>query len=161
MRVGITGHGNLVPECVDGVRAALRATVEQEVPGGSSLVGVTCLAPGADQLFARVVLDLGGRVEVVLPALDYRDRMKPEKRPAYDELLAKAHVVSVLPNELSGRHAYVMANERMLASVELLIAVWDGNPPDGRGGTADVVETARASGVPVVVVWPPGAARAG
>lgn len=30
--------------------------------------GVTCLARGADQIFARVVLDLGGTVEVVLPA---------------------------------------------------------------------------------------------
>ncbi|MFD0202944.1 MULTISPECIES: hypothetical protein [Saccharothrix] len=159
MRVGITGHSNLVPECVDVVREGIRAALEAEAAGGSSLVGVTCLAPGADQLFARVVLDLGGRVEVVLPAMDYREKLKPEKRPAYDELLARAHVVSVLPNELSGRHAYVMANERMLASVELLIAVWDGQPPDGRGGTADVVETARASGVPVVVVWPDGARR--
>ncbi|XVV01450.1 hypothetical protein ACQPW3_29155 [Actinosynnema sp. CA-248983] len=163
MRVGITGHSNLVPECVDAVRTAIRAALAEELSGsaagGSSLVGVTCLAPGADQLFARAVLDLGGRVEVVLPAMDYREKLKPEKRAEYDELLARAHVVSVLPNELSGRHAYVMANERMLASVELLIAVWDGNPPDGRGGTADVVETARASGVRVVVVWPEGARR--
>jgi hypothetical protein len=159
MRVGITGHSNLVPECVDAVRAEVRSVLEAEVPGGSSLVGVTCLAPGADQLFARVVLELGGRVEVVLPAMDYREKLKPSRRAEYDELLARAHVVSVLPNELSGRQAYVMANERMLASVELLIAVWDGNPPDGRGGTADVVETARASGVPVIVVWPPTARR--
>ncbi|MFE2751316.1 hypothetical protein ACFXGA_04875 [Actinosynnema sp. NPDC059335] len=159
MRVGVTGHSKLAPDCVDAVREAIRAALEAEAAGGSSLVGVTCLAPGADQLFARVVLELGGRVEVVLPAMDYRERLKPEKRADYDELLAKADVVSVLPNELSGRHAYVMANERMLASVELLVAVWDGQPPDGRGGTADVVETARASGVPVVVVWPEGARR--
>ncbi|ONI90247.1 hypothetical protein ALI22I_13070 [Saccharothrix sp. ALI-22-I] len=159
MRVGITGHSKLAPDCVDAVRTEIRAALEAEAAGGSPLVGVTCLAPGADQLFARVVLELGGRVEVVLPAMDYREKLKPEKRAEYDELLARAHVVSVLPNELSGRHAYVMANERMLASVELLIAVWDGQPPDGRGGTADVVETARASGVPVVVVWPEGASR--
>ncbi|MBW4720954.1 hypothetical protein [Saccharothrix obliqua] len=159
MRVGITGHSNLVPECADAVREAVRAVLVAEAAGGSSLVGVTCLAPGADQLFARAVLDLGGRVEAVLPAADYRDKLKPERRAEYDELLGEADVVSVLPNEVSGRQAYVMANERMLASVELLIAVWDGNPPDGRGGTADVVETARASGVPVVVVWPPGARR--
>ncbi|MEU5696241.1 hypothetical protein [Actinosynnema sp. NPDC020468] len=157
IRVGVTGHSNLVPDCVDAVRDAIRAVLAAE--GGSPLVGVTCLAPGADQLFAEVVLELGGQVEVVLPAMDYRDRMKEERRAAYDALLARAHVVSVLPNELSGRYAYVMANERMLASVDLLVAVWDGNPPDGRGGTADVVETARASGVPVAVVWPPGARR--
>lgn len=33
----------------------------------NSLVGVSCLVRGADQLFARVVLELGGALEVVLP----------------------------------------------------------------------------------------------
>jgi hypothetical protein len=37
--------------------------------------------------------------------------------------------------------------------------VWDGVPAQGKGGTADVVEQARASGVPIEVVWPPGARR--
>ena len=48
MRIGITGHTNLVPECVDAVHAAIRAVLVEEA-GGSSLIGVTCLAPGADQ----------------------------------------------------------------------------------------------------------------
>jgi hypothetical protein len=59
----------------------------------------------------------------------------------------------------SGRLAYVAANERMLASVEMLVAVWDGVPAQGKGGTADVVEQARASGVPIEVVWPREARR--
>ncbi|ATE56284.1 MULTISPECIES: hypothetical protein [Actinosynnema] len=163
MRVGITGHSNLAPECVDevgaGIRAALDAALEDEAAGGSSLVGVTCLAAGADQLFARVVLGMGGEVEVVLPAADYRDKIKPHNLAEYDELLGRATVVSVLPNEVSGRYAYVMANERMLASVDFVVAVWDGLPAGGKGGTGDVVEHAVASGVPVVVVWPPGARR--
>ena len=156
MRVGITGHSNLVPECVPAVQAALVEVLERlERP----LVGVTCLAPGADQVFARAVLGLGGQVEVVLPALDYRDRLKPHQVAEYDELRAAATVVSVLPHMSSGRIAYVAANERMLASVELLVAVWDGVPQQGRGGTADVVEQARASGVPIEVVWPAEARR--
>lgn len=159
MRVGITGHSNLASECVGAVHAAVRDVLLEETAGRSLLIGVTCLAFGADQVFARVVLELGGTVEVVLPAMDYRDRMRPERVPAYDALLARADVVSVLPFMLSGRQAYVAANERMLAGVELLVAVWDGGPADGRGGTADVVEHARASGVPVVVVWPPGTRR--
>lgn len=156
MRIGITGHTNLMPECVPAVQAALVEVLERlERP----LVGVTCLAPGADQVFARAVLGLGGQVEVVLPALDYRDKLKPHQVAEYDELRAAATVVSVLPHMSSGRLAYVAANERMLASVELLVAVWDGVPAQGRGGTADVVEQARASGVPIEVVWPAGARR--
>ncbi|MFD9705961.1 hypothetical protein [Lentzea sp. NPDC059081] len=156
MRVGITGHSNLIPDCIPAVQAALTEVLDQL---DRPLVGVTCLAPGADQVFARAILALGGEVEVVLPALDYRERLKPHQLADYDELRAAATVVSVLPHMSSGRLAYVAANERMLASVELLVAVWDGVPAQGKGGTADVVEQARASGVPIEVVWPPEAQR--
>jgi hypothetical protein len=41
----------------------------------------------------------------------------------------------------------------------MLIAVWDGAPPDGKGGTGDTVRTARRRGLPVTVAWADGAAR--
>ncbi len=42
-------------------------------------LSLTFLARGADQIFARVVVELGGSVEVVLPAADYRERKaKPD-----------------------------------------------------------------------------------
>jgi hypothetical protein len=41
-----------------------------------------------------------------------------------------------------------------------LVAVWNGEPPSGKGGgTADTVIEAREAGLPVDVVWPDGAAR--
>jgi hypothetical protein len=51
------------------------------------------------------------------------------------------------------------ASERMLDLADQLVAVWDGLPARGYGGTADVVAAARRRGMPVVVVWPPGARR--
>jgi hypothetical protein len=42
---------------------------------------------------------------------------------------------------------------------DVLLAVWDGQPARGPGGTGDVVAYARARGTPVEVVWPAGAAR--
>jgi hypothetical protein len=47
----------------------------------------------------------------------------------------------------------------MLADADELLAVWDGQPARGYGGTADVVEAARYKGIPVTVVWPAGAKR--
>ena len=41
----------------------------------------------------------------------------------------------------------------------VLVAVWDGQPSRGLGGTADVVAYARERGVPVEVIWPEGASR--
>jgi argininosuccinate synthase len=157
MRVGITGHSNLTPDSVPLVAAELRKVLSEF---GERLVGLSCLARGADQVFARVVLELGGELHVVLPAADYRERkVKPDNREEFEALIRQAVDVHVLPFETSNRDAYAAANEALLADVDTLVAVWDGAPPDGKGGTGDTVEVARERGIPVTVVWPDGAAR--
>jgi hypothetical protein len=158
VRIGITGHSNLTPESEALVAVELRKVLSEH---GEALVGLSCLARGADQVFARVVLELGGRLDVVLPAADYRKRkVKPDNRHDFEVLIGQAANVRVLPFEVSNRDAYAAANEAVLADIDELVAVWYGAPSDGRGGTADTVEIARARDIPVVVVWPPGAARA-
>jgi hypothetical protein len=157
VRIGITGHSNLTPDSVPRVAAEIRKVLsEHEQP----LVGVTCLARGADQVFARVVLEQGGQLDVVIPAADYRERkVKPDNRPEFEALIGQAANVRVLGFETSNRDAYVAANETVLGDVDALVAVWDGAAPDGKGGTGDTVQAARARGIPVTVVWPDGAAR--
>lgn len=157
MRIGITGHSNLTPDSVPLVAGEIR-TVIAEYTG--SLVGVSCLARGADQVFARVVLELGGQLDVVLPAADYRERkVKPDNRAEFEALIGQATTVRVLGFETSNRDAYAAASEAVLGDVDALVAVWDGAPPDGKGGTGDTVQVARQRGIPVVIVWPAGAAR--
>jgi hypothetical protein len=117
-------------------------------------------ARGADQIFASVVLEAGGEIEVVLPAADYQERkVKPDNRSDFEALLSRAGAVRVLPFETSNRAAYMAASEAVLGGVEHLVAVWDGKPSDGRGGTGDVVAAARERGVPVTIVWPEAAER--
>ena len=53
MRFAVTGHRGLPRETAQVVDAALR----EEISGTSGLVGVSCLADGADALFAQAVLD--------------------------------------------------------------------------------------------------------
>ncbi len=158
MRIGITGHSNLAVESVPIVADALRAAlVDLEKP----LSGVSCLARGADQVFARVVLEVGGDLHVVLPAADYRERkVKPDNREVFDSLIGRARKVRTLPFATADRDAYAAANDAVLADIDVLFAVWDGMPPDGKGGTGDTVRLARSRGLPVTVVWPPGASRA-
>ena len=158
IRIGVTGHSNLTPESTELVLSALLDALEPHA--GDGLHGITCLAAGADQLFARAVLDLGARYDVILPAPDYRDAVvKPANRADFDALLADASNVRVMPFETSGREAYMAASEALVTSSECLLAVWDGQPSDGRGGTADVVAHARPTGIPVDVIWPAGAQR--
>ena len=151
-RIGITGHSNLTTDTVPLVAEAIRAALTEHPRG--ELIGVTCLARGADQVFARVVLDLGGTVEVVLPATDYRDRkIKPDNAADFDELIGKASTVHTMPFTTSDREAYMAASEHVLGGVDAMVAVWDGGPSGGHGGTGDVVDAARERGIPVTVVW--------
>jgi hypothetical protein len=124
------------------------------------LTGVTCLAFGADQIFAQSVLDVGGALEVLLPAADYRDqRVWAEHLPVFDGFLTRATKVEIMPFSESGPEAYAAANSRMLRGVDALLAVWDGEPAAVRGGTGDAVAEAERLQVPVTVIWPDGARR--
>jgi len=52
------------------------------------------------------------------------------------------------------------ASLHMIEQADELVAVWDGKPARGYGGTADVVKAAHERGIPVTVVWPEGVERA-
>ncbi|MEQ7124690.1 hypothetical protein ABN034_09205 [Actinopolymorpha sp. B11F2] len=157
MRLAISGHRGLsaaTERLIDeGIRAELARLDAAE------LVGVTCLADGADHIFARAVLDAGGRVEVIVPAAKYRDGLPVESHATYDELLAQASAVHEQPHVESTEQAHMDASAHMLKRADGLLAVWDGKPARGYGGTADVVQLARESGVGVTVIWPDGATR--
>jgi hypothetical protein len=128
-----------------------------EIP---DLVGASCIARGADSVFARAVLEAGGRLEVVLPSRNYREaKVKPDHAPLFDELVECASEVRVMDFDDAGREAYEAANEALLGSADRLVAVWDGEGGEA-GGTGSVVKLARERGVAVDVVWPGGAARA-
>ncbi|MGK5534240.1 hypothetical protein [Streptomyces sp. URMC 129] len=159
--ISVTGHMDLTDESVPLVRDALRGLLRGHA--GGALVGVSCIAEGADALFAEVVLELGGRLVVVIPSRDYRwTKVKPRHAETFDGLVGAAHEVHVLSVETADRAAYEAANKVLLERADRLVAVWNGEPPTGKGGgTADVVREALESGLPVEVVWPRGAARRG
>jgi hypothetical protein len=157
-RVGVTGHSDLTVMSLSIVAAALRRELAHHL--GRPLVGVSCLAPGTDQLFAEAVLDLGGSLEVILPAPDYRERkIAPDNAHRFDRLLASASSVRTTSFDRSCRQAYLAASAGMLASVDTVIAVWDGRPATRLGSTGDVVLAARRISMPLTVLWPAGAAR--
>jgi hypothetical protein len=157
-RFGITGHMNLTPDSVPLVDKALREALAPHA--GETLTGVSCIARGADSIFARVVLDLDGKLEVLLPAANYREtKVKPDHAKLFDELMSQATSVRRLPFAEANRDAYEAANEALVSSCDTLYAVWDGQTGVDKGSTASVVEYAGTRGVTVVVTWPEGAER--
>jgi len=158
-RIGVTGHTRFSDGTDELVFHAVIAALRRY--SGSDLHGVTCLARGTDQIFARAVLAVDGTFEVIVPAADYRDRVvDPANRASFDDLLGRAVEVRRMPFRRSGRRAYLAASVAMLDRCDALIAVWDGNPTRAPGDTADVVAAARGRRMPVTVLWPVGADRA-
>jgi hypothetical protein len=157
MRIAISGHRGLSRETSSLIEEALRERLAAHA--GNDLVGISSLADGPDQLFARAILERGGRLEVIVPAAEYRAGLPETAWPEYDALTSQASSVARLPYTESSEEAHMAAGRALVAGADLLLAVWDGAQARGLGGTADVVAHARRLGVPVDVVWPVGATR--
>ena len=84
VRVGISGHA-LSPRSVRIVRSEIRRWLDQQTCNPDHLIGVSCLAPGADIVFAEEILSRGSRLKVILPSADYRNTaIHPDHAPAFD-----------------------------------------------------------------------------
>ena len=151
-RIGVTGHRTFddvdgTADAIDGVLAGL---VADEVQVWSSL------AEGADRLVAERAMARGASLVVVLPlrAAEYRkDFADPLSVAEFDRLVGAASEVHLArPDDPTREAAYEAAGREMLGHIDVLIAVWDGAPARGRGGTAQIVGEARALGIEVAVV---------
>ncbi|MEO7277019.1 MAG: hypothetical protein ABIW33_03220 [Sphingomicrobium sp.] len=114
------------------------------------------LADGADQIVAEAALELGFEVHAILPfgREQYRATLNEAGGQArFDSLVERAARVLELEGAPTAvQEAYVMGARATVAHSDLLIAVWDGEPPRGRGGTAEVVDLALRRGIAVVHV---------
>lgn len=159
MRIAITGHRGLSPQVESMIRRAIDAELARTLAGSTELTGLSCLADGADQIFAAAVLQRGGTLEVIVPADEYRDGLPDEAKPLYDHLFSHASVVHKCDHRESTSEAHMDASMLMVNKADILFAVWDGKPARSFGGTADVVAYAESKGVPIHVIWPDGAYR--
>jgi len=169
--VGITGHRkeSLPRESAQSLRsavahvlnqlkteaAAVRTAVSAFFAGGAPrFIFVSPLADGADQIGAELALELGYELHAVLPFSRERTRADlsdDESRAMFDALLERATcVLELAGDEAHELDAYVMAGRATVAHCDMLIAVWDGLPPRGRGGTGEVVRFAFERATPVV-----------
>jgi len=158
LRIGITGHTNLTDDSAALIYEALVAALRRHTRTG--IRGVTCLAGGADQLFAEAVQAVGGTYEVILPARDYRARaIAPENRARFDALIDRAAAVTRIDLDESGEAAFAAANAELIKRSDRLMAVWDGRMTGSTGGTTHAVAAARQARLAITRIWPAGALR--
>jgi hypothetical protein len=118
---------------------------------------VSALAEGADRMVAAVGLAHGAALVAVLPfsrAAYLQDFAGEQSRQDFIGLLAKAAEVVELDgrttSDESRNAAYSAVGEAVVARSDLIFALWDGRPPNGPGGTSEIVDYARHRGCPVL-----------
>lgn len=157
MRVGVTGHQDIPPQALEYVMRGANDVLDRLK---DELVGVSSVAAGADQLFASLVLERGGRLELVLPCRRYEQTFSdPEDLRNFRVVLERAASVETLNFEEPSEEAYLAAGRRVVDLSEMLLAIWDGQPARGKGGTADIVEYARSRTTRLEILWPKGITR--
>jgi hypothetical protein len=155
--LGVTGHQTIPPDAREFVATAVRNLL-REVE--SPVAAFTSLAAGADQLVAKELLRAGGRLHVIVPSRQYEQTFTAEDDLAcFRSLLEAADAVSELDYAEPSEEAFLAAGKSVVDNCERLIAVWDGRPARGLGGTADVVLYARETGKAVSIVWPDDTSR--
>ncbi len=179
--VGVTGHrADMLPAgSLDSLRQRVRKVLLLIEEAGAGLAAsadgafadrptalrfVSAIADGADQIAAEVALELGWELQAVLPfdRARYRATLGNDgARERFDSLLANAACVLELPGDSKRElDAYVMTGRATVAHCDILIAIWDGLPPRGRGGTGEVAMLAITRGTALIHLPPDPACQA-
>ena len=152
VRIGISGHQKLGAQ---EATAWTQAQIEIALNKKDFYSGITSLAEGADQLFGQVVLDLGRSIEVVIPCDHYEDAFtNAAAARLFRQLKQRALYCHSLPFSRPSEEAFYEAGKRVVQMSDLLIAVWNGKPAAGLGGTADIVKYALESAKEVLHINP-------
>jgi hypothetical protein len=119
---------------------------------------VSPLAEGADRLVAEVALEQGYSLYVPMPFVreEYEKDFGPQagegsSRAAFSRLVNQAAATLELDGGRGDDQdsSYEAVGRHVVRNADLLIAVWDGHPAKGRGGSGDIVRFAIRAGVPV------------
>ncbi|QXQ06119.1 hypothetical protein KX816_18350 [Sphingosinicellaceae bacterium] len=150
MIYGITGHQER--EGIDWawVRVMIRGEVQC---GGPDLRGLSSLARGADQVFAEEILQAQGALTAIIPLEGYEENFRGEDLSRYQRLLSSSEVI-MMPEAKDDEAAFLAAGMRVADDCDVLLAVWDGEPAAGSGGTGDVVGHAKTIGRAIVHFQP-------
>jgi hypothetical protein len=152
MLIGITGHQRLDgPSAWGWVKSAMTNAVDALEP---PVAAVSSLAIGADQLFVSLMLRRGSEIHAIIPFSGYERTFGPQDVDAYLQLLSKAASVEVLKTPGTDEDAYLAAGKRIVELADVMIAIWNGQPAKGKGGTADIVAYAIERGTRLIHINP-------
>src|SRR5690348_16279956 len=151
--VGVTGHRDVAQDDDSEIAVQVReffCRLQTAYPH-TPIVLLSSLAEGADRLVAQAALECGVELYVVLPmqtSLYEQDFASEESVQQFRRLMARSYGTGIVkpPGPERDRH-YAAAGAFIVSRSEILIALWDGDEDEMRGGTSQIVRFA-LQGVP-------------
>jgi hypothetical protein len=160
VRIGVTGHRVIAD--AEAVAGAVDRALDQVLGGACAdsqrpIEVWSSLADGADRLVVhRVLTRPHATLVAVLPLEpdEYRTDFDAASALEFDQLVEVADTLQVTGAGPSGSResAYERAGHAVVDGCDVLLALWDGEPSRGRGGTAEIVAEARRRGREVIVI---------
>jgi hypothetical protein len=144
---GVSGHRDLVPADLPGLRQQLREIFRRSISSrpNATFQLLTPLAEGADRIAAEEALLLGIKLVVPMPMIqaEYeRDFTSADSLGAFRRLLKTADVQFVMTDARSmwetdeRTQRYAAVGDYIARKSHLLILLWDGKENQKIGGTA-------------------------
>jgi len=152
--VGFSGHRELAaPEkAAKGIREALDRLAANHGPFAT----VSSAASGADTLFVEEAARRHWPYLLLLPfpKSRFEKDFSPSEWQRILPFIENATRVEEASDEASDEAAYMETGVQTVDRAEVILAVWDGKPAAGLGGTGDVVSYARELGKPLILIDP-------
>jgi hypothetical protein len=170
--LGVVGHRALAASDLDAIMASAKRVFAEFAaaandlrshkaftayhPGPAELRCLSGLAEGADCLLAEAALASGWSLRAVLPfpAAEFEKDFSAGGAGLLRSLLPRAADVCELGARLHDARAYLDVGEYIVEHSQIVVAVWNGEPARGPGGTGDVIARALRAGRPVLAMDP-------
>lgn len=152
MKVGLTGHQDIGSKSdVDWVKGSLIEQIEKYKVS----LGISCLAVGADQLYAEILHSRVIPFMVIIPSFGYEKTFNEKTELfKYNRLLLTAQEIVRMDFPYPSEDAFYAAGKEVVNQSDVMFAVWNGKKAKGLGGTGDIVNFAEQHNKKIIHINP-------
>jgi len=149
--IGFTGHRVLEDESRSRIRI-LEFLQDFKAKTNKTIYGLSSAAAGGDLLFAESCIQLGIPLRILLPLPKERFRQDFDNVTWTRSESAMQHAISVevIGSGQTAEERYYECGIETVLQSQMLVALWDGKPSQGLGGTEEIVGFAREQTRPLI-----------
>ena len=137
--IGFTGHRNL-PDESRSRASILKFLQDFKSKTEKTIYGVSSAAAGGDLLFAESCIQIGLPIRILLPAPkeQFREDFDETTWGRAESVMQRAISVEVIGSGETKEERYYECGAETVQQTQMLLALWDGKPSQGLGGTEEI-----------------------